>query len=90
MELYFLDADFSVLCGPCDSFTSAVFRERFFSVGSFEIHLPLSEWSLIRDAVYVRTGYEGGECLCGPESARWAAKCSSAFSRTACSPESGT
>lgn len=65
MELYFLDADFSVLCGPCDSFTSAVFRERFFSVGSFEIHLPLSEWSLIRDAVYVRTGYEGGECLCG-------------------------
>ena len=65
MELYFLDADFSVLCGPCDSFTSAVFRERFFSVGSFEIHLPLFEWSLIRDAVYVRTGYEGGECLCG-------------------------
>lgn len=65
MELYFLDEDFSVICGPCDLFTSAVFRERFFSVGTFEIHMPVSEWSRIRDAVYVRTGYEGGECLCG-------------------------
>ncbi len=71
MELYFLDGAFNLIKGPVDSFTSAVFSERYYEVGSFVLHLPREMWRELSPAVYVRTGYSeyrgysGGKCLCG-------------------------
>ncbi len=70
MELYFLDGKFDLIKGPVDVFTSAVFSERYYEVGSFVLHLPREMWRELSPAVYVRTGYGvrrggSGKCLCG-------------------------
>ncbi len=65
MELYFLDGAFGIVKGPVDVFTSAVFSERYYEVGSFVLHLPREIWRDLDSTVYVRTGYSGGKCLCG-------------------------
>ncbi|MGN1408717.1 MAG: hypothetical protein ACI4XJ_00930 [Eubacteriales bacterium] len=66
MELYFLKSDFSLLEGPIDTFTSAVWSEKYYEVGSFAIHLPRSFAGLCQSASYIRTEYDrSGRCRCG-------------------------
>lgn len=66
MELYFLKSDFSLLEGPVDTFTSAVWSEKYYEVGSFAIHLPRSFAGICQSASYVRTEYDKrGRCRCG-------------------------
>ncbi len=65
MELYFLDGKFDLITGPVEDFTSAVFSERYYEAGSFVLHLPRYRWAELTRAVYVRSGYERGKCLCG-------------------------
>lgn len=65
MELYFLRDDFSLLDGPIDEFTSAVWREKYFDVGSFTVHFPKKLMSLALDAAYVCTYTDGNRSICG-------------------------
>lgn len=66
MELYFLNRSYKVIFGPADEFTSAVWKEKYYDVGSFTIHLPKKFSQVARDAEYVRTGFDSsGECKCG-------------------------
>ena len=66
-ELYFLDADFDLIAGPVEGFTSIVFSERYHETGTFSLRFPASLLPSIADAVYVRTAAdpETGECLAG-------------------------
>lgn len=66
MELYFLKSDFSILEGPVDTFTSAVWSEKYYEVGSFTVHLPSSFAGVCQSAAYIRTEYDkSGRCRCG-------------------------
>lgn len=66
MELYFLREDFSLLAGPVDTFTSAVWSERYFEAGTFTLHFPRSLLPEVQEAAYVRTRASGeGEIRCG-------------------------
>ena len=64
MELYFLDENFSLI-EVLDDFSSVVWSEKFYSVGSFTIHFPREYVAQVKDAVYVRTSYSNGEAKCG-------------------------
>ena len=66
MELYFLDSEFNIIMGPVDSYTSAVWSEKYFEAGTFTIHLPRALVGDIASSVYVRTGYDSDKkCKCG-------------------------
>lgn len=65
MELYFLNEDFSPISGPVDYFTSVVWSERFFEMGTFTLHFPRVHLPEIMDAVYVSTSAADGEIKCG-------------------------
>lgn len=64
MELYFLDQNFSAV-DIIDEFTSIVWEEKFHSIGSFTLIFPRKYASRVKNAVYVRTPFEGGTCKCG-------------------------
>lgn len=65
MELYFLNENFSPISGPADFFTSVVWSERYFEMGTFTLHFPRVHLSEIMDAVYVSTSAADGEIKCG-------------------------
>lgn len=65
MEIYFLDADFAVCGGPYDEMRSVCFAEKYFSCGTFTIHMPRGLFQAAHSAVYVRTGFSGAGAKCG-------------------------
>lgn len=66
MELYFLNMNYKVIAGPIDEFTSAVWKEKYYEVGSYTIHLSKKFSQVARSAEYIRTGFDSsGECKCG-------------------------
>ncbi|MBE6626218.1 MAG: hypothetical protein E7628_03410 [Ruminococcaceae bacterium] len=65
MELYFLDENFSHISGPVDFFTSVVWSERYFEVGTFTLHFPRVHLPEVLEAVYVSTSAAEGEIKCG-------------------------
>ncbi len=65
MELYFLKENFSLLDGPIDTFTSVVWCERYFEIGTFTLHFPRDILARVMDAVYVCTSAAEGEIKCG-------------------------
>lgn len=64
MELFFLDKNFGTV-DIIDEFTSIIWEEKFHSIGSFTLIFPRSCASRVKNAVYVRTPFEGGCCKCG-------------------------
>lgn len=66
MELYFLNMNYKVIAGPIDEFTSAVWKEKYYEVGNYTIHLPKKFSQVARSAEYIRTDFNSsGECKCG-------------------------
>lgn len=65
MEIYFLDADFAVCGGPYDELRSVCFSEKYFSCGSFTLHMPRELFREASEAVYVRTGFSESGVKCG-------------------------
>lgn len=67
MELYFLDEDFNVT-DITDEFTSVVFSEKYYEIGTFCVHFPPSLISRVRAAQYIRTSpadEDEGDVKCG-------------------------
>ncbi len=65
MEIFFLNESFEVIDGPVDGFTSVVWSERYYEVGSFVLKFPRSLYSRAENAVYVSGKAEDGGVLCG-------------------------
>lgn len=65
MELYFLDENFCVIDGPIDDALYAMWEERFFAPGTFEVRLPRALFSSACRAVYVTAVAGGGVSLGG-------------------------
>ncbi len=65
MELYFLNEEFSPISGPVDCFTSVVWSERYFEVGTFTLHFPREILPSVMDATYVSSSAADGEIKCG-------------------------
>ena len=64
MELYFLDSSFNPI-EILDDFSSVVWAEKFYEIGTFTLHFPRSLIPKIKDAAFVRTSYVEGEAKCG-------------------------
>jgi len=65
MDLYFLDDNFSIIDGPIDTFTSIVWCERYFEIGTFTLHFPREVLNRVMNATYVSTSPAEGEIKCG-------------------------